>query len=183
MGVGDDQRAQDGVHDGVEGAGGERSNGEGNEADGDQSVVDVSSSVSLGWTPRSARKRVERRTVFSCAMVWYEPLKSPVVAAVGGVGFGDGGRVVHCWKGQFQDSERGWFAIQPDIARDKADNSECLDRWTASDFMLKAAGDDRFGERKADITYWYPRRSLQAKHVSKCSLIMTRLFAPLAICG
>ena len=42
MGVGDDQRAQDGVHDGVEGAGGERSDGERDEADGDQSVGVVS---------------------------------------------------------------------------------------------------------------------------------------------
>lgn len=42
MRVGNDERAQDGVHDGVEGAGGEGSDGEGDEADGDQSVVDVS---------------------------------------------------------------------------------------------------------------------------------------------
>lgn len=48
VGVSDDQRAQDGVHDGVEGAGGERSDGEGNEADGDQSVIEISSCVPLG---------------------------------------------------------------------------------------------------------------------------------------
>ena len=57
--VGDDQRAQDGVHDGVEGTSGERSEGERDQADADQS------------------------------------LKRPVVAALGGVGFGNGSRVVH----------------------------------------------------------------------------------------
>jgi hypothetical protein len=39
VGVGDNQRAQDGVHDGVEGAGGEGSDGERDEADTDGSVV------------------------------------------------------------------------------------------------------------------------------------------------
>jgi hypothetical protein len=39
VGVGDDQRAQDGVHDGVEGAGGEGSDGERDEADTDGSIV------------------------------------------------------------------------------------------------------------------------------------------------
>jgi hypothetical protein len=40
--VGDNQSAQDGVHDGVEGASGEGSDGEGNEADADQSVIGIS---------------------------------------------------------------------------------------------------------------------------------------------
>ena len=40
--VGDKQRAQDGVHDGVEGASGEGGEAERNQTDADQSEVDVS---------------------------------------------------------------------------------------------------------------------------------------------
>lgn len=40
--VGDNQRAQDGVHDGVEGASGEGSEGERDQTDADQSEKDVS---------------------------------------------------------------------------------------------------------------------------------------------
>lgn len=47
MRVGDNQRAKDGVHDGVEGASGEGSEGERDQADADQSEIDVSRGVSL----------------------------------------------------------------------------------------------------------------------------------------
>lgn len=46
MRVGDNQRAQDGIHDGVEGAGGKGSDGEGNQANGDQSKMEVSWAIS-----------------------------------------------------------------------------------------------------------------------------------------
>lgn len=45
--VSDNQRAQDGVHDGVEGASGEGSEGERDQADADQSEIDVSRGFSL----------------------------------------------------------------------------------------------------------------------------------------
>lgn len=40
--MGDDQRAQDGVHHWVKGTGGEGSDGEGDEADGNQSDIGIS---------------------------------------------------------------------------------------------------------------------------------------------
>lgn len=63
MRVGNDERAQDGVHDGVEGASGEGSDGEGDEADGDQSVVDVSLRLFflLRVVGRSGRDRIDVR--------------------------------------------------------------------------------------------------------------------------
>lgn len=70
--MGDDQRAQDGVHHWVEGTSSEGSDGEGDEADGDQSDIEISgfcsSWVVSGWSERfDVLKSVAQRL--------YEPLK------------------------------------------------------------------------------------------------------------
>jgi hypothetical protein len=77
VGVSDKERAQDGIHDGVEGAGGEGGDGEGDQADADKSKWAVSwitfahgGAVGMGCMCRNcdAQKgaRTSRKTSGSC---------------------------------------------------------------------------------------------------------------------
>lgn len=63
MRVGDNQRAQDGVHDGVEGSSGEGSEGERNQADTDQSEINVS----RGFSPRMPGVSEKSYIVWHCS--------------------------------------------------------------------------------------------------------------------
>ena len=83
MGVGNQEGAENGVHDGVEGAGGEGSDTEGDETDADGSA-NIDQNCSFPDNRSIARK-----------LGYDEPLESPVVATLGGVRLGDGNGVVH----------------------------------------------------------------------------------------
>ena len=82
--VQDQTGAEDGVHDGVEGTGCEGGDAQGNEADGDQTILLYGQYFLLYFTSFSNATRGVN-----------VPLKSPVVAAFGGVRLGDGSGVVH----------------------------------------------------------------------------------------
>lgn len=83
MGVGDQEGAKDGVHDRVEGASGEGSDGEGDQTDADGAV----------------RMLVISESLEDCSCVAAlggdVPLECPVVASLRGVRAGDGNGVVH----------------------------------------------------------------------------------------
>ena len=78
VGVSNQEGAEDGIHDGVEGAGGEGSDAEGDQADADSSVDKLISAHSRKWPGFRV-----------------EPLESPVVATLHGVRAGNGDGVVH----------------------------------------------------------------------------------------
>lgn len=75
------ERAEDSIRDGVEGSGSERSNSERDQANSDQSVAILEFEIPA-----------------ATCYVFDAPLESPMVATVRGVGFRDGGWVVHCVK-------------------------------------------------------------------------------------
>ena len=83
MGVSDQERAENGVHDRVEGAGSERSDGEGNQTD----------------THGAGTKLACQFPVFKVSALLHsgcdEPLEGPVVATLGGVRLGNGNGIVH----------------------------------------------------------------------------------------
>jgi hypothetical protein len=123
--VGDKQRAQDGVHDGVEGASGEGGEAERNQTDADKS------------------------------------LKRPVVAALGGVGCGNGSRVVHYRdrsiskiprKGGICDSTVG--IVRALITTETAYLHKL--QVLLCSMPSKSEGRDRKG---AEITYWFPEQT------------------------
>lgn len=167
--VGDNQRAQDGVHDGVEGASGEGSEGERDQADADQSEIDVSRGFSLrmpGAIGRSCIHIVVRGRE-------HKPLKRPVVAALRGVGFGNGSRVVH-----YQDrlisktSARVVLRFDGKHCLSAESNGDCISSHIAGGFVLNAIEKRGQGRNRkgAEITYWFPGQSLyRENHVSNSS--------------
>jgi hypothetical protein len=78
VGVSNQEGAEDGVHDGVEGAGGEGSDAEGDQADADSPVGMNVRLLSLEWSGFRAA-----------------PLESPVIATLHGVRARNGNGVVH----------------------------------------------------------------------------------------
>lgn len=86
VGVGNQECAEDSVHDGVERTGGERSDGQGDETDADGSKFVISKADILP----------------SDCQVQDEPLESPVVATLAGVRLGDLDRVIHCCSNQYR---------------------------------------------------------------------------------
>lgn len=103
----------------------------------------------------------------------HKPLKRPVIAALGGVGFGNGSRVVH-YRDRLTSKTSATVVLRFNGRHclSTESNGNCISSQIAGGFVLNAIekrGEGR-NRKGAEITYWFPGQSLyRENHVSNCS--------------